>query len=117
DPGRVDELAIGEVDQDRITFRGDRLLERALQIRSGAEVELSAHDDDANSVVKLGGGRLEWSRIHAPMLPQGWGHGRVAVCARRPRVRIERRRGKLCSPQFDESDESVPGAWGLATRE
>ena len=73
DPGRVDELALGEVDQDRGVVGRDRLLERALQLGGGAEVELAAHGDDADPAVELGGGCLEGRRIHAPMLPQAIG--------------------------------------------
>ena len=51
----------------------DGLLERALEVGGGAEVELAADRDDADAVVELGGGCLEGRRIHAPMLPQAIG--------------------------------------------
>ena len=41
------------------------LLERALEFGGGAEVELAADGDDADAVLELGGGYLEWGRIHA----------------------------------------------------
>jgi hypothetical protein len=70
DPGRVDELALGEVDDDRGVPRSDGVFERPLEFGGGTEVELATDCDDANSVIELRGRCLERRRIHAPMLPQ-----------------------------------------------
>src|SRR5262249_20990785 len=64
DPGRIDELALAEVDQQRLAG-SERLLQRALQFGGGAEVELAAHGDDPDTVLQRSRRSLEGPWTHA----------------------------------------------------
>ena len=92
------------------------LLERALQIGGGAEVELAADRDRPNAVARdLGGGYLERGWIHAPMLPQA-GRMTARQLGFAPTgagvSRLRSRGGKLCSPPSGRS--SARRSWGQA---
>lgn len=70
DPGGVDELAAGEVHQQRPLAAVQSLVERALQLGSGAEVELPANRNRSNAAFELSNLYLEGGGIHGSMLPQ-----------------------------------------------
>src|SRR5918994_3027202 len=49
DPGGVDELALGEVDQDRALIALERLLQGPLEIGGGTQVQLAAYRDSPDA--------------------------------------------------------------------
>lgn len=98
DAGGIDELALGEVDQDRSLVAVERLVERALEFGSGAEVELATNGDRSHSVLELADFDLEGGWIHGSMLPQ---EGDVAPSCFAPSQQGKHlviRDSRLCSP-------------------
>ena len=70
DPGRVDELALGEVEHDRGAGIRERLVELPLELRRRVHVQLAADGEGANAVLELLALHLEGNRAHRPILPQ-----------------------------------------------
>src|SRR5262249_35869222 len=68
DPGGVDELAFGEVDQDRSSATLKRPLERLLEVGRRAEVELAADRDRRYATLDGTHRHLKGSWIHNSML-------------------------------------------------
>lgn len=70
DPGGVDELTLREVDEDRALVVLERMVERSLEFRGSAEVELAAHGDRADALLEIPDLYLERGWSHGSMLPQ-----------------------------------------------
>ena len=66
DAGRIDELAVGKVDQDGGVLRLDRLLERTFQLRSRRKVQLAMDLDESDTTLQLGSGCLKRRGTHWP---------------------------------------------------
>src|ERR1044072_2426218 len=64
DPGRVDELALAEVEDDFRSRLGKRPLELLLQLGRGIHVELAAHCEGADAVLELLAVDLVRNRAH-----------------------------------------------------
>ena len=70
DPGGVDELALGKIDQHRSLVAVKCLLERALELGGGAEIKLAADRNRPHALLEIPGLYLERGWIHGTMLPQ-----------------------------------------------
>lgn len=70
DPGGVDELALGEIDEDRTLTALESLVERTLEFRGSTEVELAAHRDRTDALLEIPDLYLERGWSHGSMLPQ-----------------------------------------------
>src|SRR4029077_16926512 len=70
DPGRVDELALGEVEHDRGAGVRERFVELPLEFRRRAHIELATDCEGADAAFELLALHLEGNWAHRPILHQ-----------------------------------------------